>query len=777
MQEKFFGKIPYKYIFISVWAICILGVLAMAGSFMYVAKTKMPDTSELENPTFEESSIVYSEDGVEIDRYFRKNRQWVQFEDLSPHLVNALISTEDKRYHQHSGIDAYGTARAAAYFGRNGGGSTITQQLAKQFYTPTPSGNPIKRVWQKMKEWVIAAEFEKRYTKEEILAMFLNKFDFNNQGNGVGAASLVYFGKNQKDLTIPEAAMLVGMLNGPTLFSPVRNPERALRKRNMVMRRMWQNDIISQAKYDSLKIQELDMSSFNKGENYGGLAPHFMAELKKELRILMVEKGITKPGGESYNLDTDGLRIYSTIDTRYQKHAEAAARKHMIKQQATFAKAWENKDPWLKFKYLGKIIDEIKAIIPDARLYEGDIRRILKAEKDDAYLAKLLKDDFIRKDQKVVYEKILKLEEYSNLKNQWTALRKAVKQEANRERPMKLYSYEGIIEQTMTPIDSLKYMNMFLQLGSVSIEPSTGYVRAWVGGTDYNIWKYDHVNANRQVGSTFKPFLYTAAISSMAMQPCRKVLDQAYVISSGDGDFKLEKTWDPKNSRGKYSNEEVTLKEALKLSLNSISVWLMKEMGSVNPLIQIASAMGIPKQKIPPYPAIILGTPDITVLDLTTAYSTFANNGIKTKPSFIKRIEYEGMVIYENEIEQSRAINEEVNYAMVDLLKHAASSRQYALKTSFGGKTGTTNDHVDGWFVGITPDLVTGTWVGGDQPWIRYLTLTLGQGGQMARPYFIDFMQRVEADEDIQFNTKANFYMPPDMGIITNCSQRGHDGG
>ena len=762
----------------------------------------MPDTRDLENPKFEESSIVYSEDQVEIDRYFRKNRQWVHHDDLSPHLINAVIATEDHRYFSHSGIDAYGLARASFFLGTKGGASTIPQQLAKQFYTATASRNPIKRIWQKMKEWVIAAEFERRYTKEEILAMFLNKFEFNHQANGVGAAAKIYFGKDQKDLTLPEAAMLVGMLKSPSIYSPIDHPERALRRRNTVLGQMKRNNYITEEQLEHLKQEPLDMSSFNKGENYGGMAPYFMAELKKHVRKVLGNNGITKPGGEKYDLDVDGLNIYTTIDTRYQRHAETAMKKHMLKQQKVFEKSWKGKDPWtyleddvknkerqlqirdaqisrqveqtslyanIRSTFLNEITKTISDAIPDVRLWDGDIKRLLRAEKDKGYLDKLINDDFIRKDQKVVYDKILASSDFTKLKKQWGNFKKKVKVEMNRSRPMTLYSYEGPVQKTMTPIDSIKYMNMFLQFGSISIEPKTGYVKTWVGGTDFNVWKYDHVNAHRQVGSTFKPFLYTTAISKVAMPPCRKVMDTQYTISDKDPGFSVSDSWSPKNSRGTFSEEEVTIKDALKLSLNSISVWLLKEIGSVDPLVEIASAMGLNRSRIPVVPSIILGTPEVSAMELTAAYATFANNGISIKPVFIKRIEYQGVVIYESQVEQKRAISEEVNFAMVDLLIHAASSRAYALKTKFGGKTGTTNDHVDGWFVGITPDLVTGTWVGGDQSWIRYLTLTLGQGGQMARPYFIDFMQRIESDNEINFNTNATFNKPLDNGIIVDC--------
>ncbi|MEL6389875.1 MAG: transglycosylase domain-containing protein [Bacteroidota bacterium] len=801
MNQKLFGRIPYRYIIIGFWSIVLAGLLALISSFIFVAKTKMPDTKELENPKFEESSIVYSEDMVEIDRYFRKNRQWVRYEDLSEHLVHALIATEDHRYFAHSGVDAYGTARAFAFLGTRGGASTITQQLAKQFFTANRSRNPLRRVWQKMKEWVIAVEFERRYTKEEIIAMFLNKFDFRYQAIGVVSAGNVYFGKDQRELTIPEAALLVGMLKNPYIYSPIENPDRAIQRRNTVLGQMYRNGYLGLEDYQRYRQEPVDVSAFAKGTNYNGLAPYFMAELKKYIKNLLEENRITKPGGETYDLDTDGLEIYTTIDTRYQRHAEAAMRKHMANQQKVFFNSWRNEDPWTYFEsdvqnkdrqqlarngqlnrliegtglyrslrkeYLTDVSARLADEIPDVRLWDGDIKRLLRAEQDRTYLNDLINRKYISKAQKEVYDQIMSSPTFEVLKSRWKEFKAEVKRQVNIKQPRELYSYSGPITQNLSVLDSIKYMSKFLQLGSVSIEPQTGYVRTWVGGTDYDIWKFDHVTSDRQIGSTFKPFLYTAALNN-AISPCYKVRDMQYTIAAGDPIFQLSKTWEPSNSRDEFSDEEVTLKDGLKLSLNSLSVWLIKQLESVDPIIDVASSMGIKRSKIPPVPSIVLGSPEINVLELTTAYAAFANDGIATKPVFIKRIIHKGVSLYESQIQQDRAISSDVNTAMVELLKHASSSRHYALKTDFGGKTGTTNDHVDGWYVGITPNLVIGTWVGGDLPWIRYRDLSLGQGGQMARPFFIDYMQRIEGDSEIGFETDARFLFAAEPTIRTDC--------
>ena len=803
-KNKLFGKVPYRNVIITIWVLALMGLLVFAGLFVYVANTKMPDTKELENPKFEESTLVYSEDGIVLDRYFQRNRQWVKFDDISPHLVNALLATEDHRFFEHSGIDAKGLARAVVYLGSNGGASTITQQLAKQFYTDRRSSFFIKRVWQKMKEWVIAVEFERRYTKEELMAMFLNKFDFLNQANGIGSAANIYFGKDQKELSVSEAAVLIGMLKSPTLYNPMSSSERPVKRRNWVLSQMAKHQFISSEDYNTWKVEATDVSNFNRGENYSGPSPHFMSVLKQRTRKILKDNNITKPGGEPFNIDTDGLRIYTTINYKYQQHALDAAKSHMKAQQEKFFKTWKEKDPWthlekddertekeekrqlkirdnilsqliesskrykqLRYKHLNDIINEIKGEIPQARLYAGDIKRMLNAEKDESYLDKQVKAGTFSKSQQEVYKQILSGVHWKKLKTDWRKLKEEAKSVFNQKRKMSVYGYDGPVEVTMSPIDSIKYMESFLQIGSISMDPKTGFIKSWVGGSDYNMWKYDHVTTRRQVGSTFKPFLYTAAINN-AISPCMKVRDVQQTIPAGT-QFHLDEAWSPKNTRNEFTGEEFTFKEGLKKSLNSASVKLLNEIGSVRPVVQVAESMGITKGRIPEVPSIILGSPELTVLEMTSAYSTFANNGESPKPIFIDRIEHNGVVIYEESSNSRRSINENVNYAMVQLLKNASSVVGYKLKTEFGGKTGTSNDHVDGWFMGITPNLVTGTWVGGAYNWIRFLSIEEGQGGRMARPFFIDYMKRLESDEAINFDTEATFAVPEEITITTDC--------
>ena len=799
MENKLFGKVSYRTIFLTVWISILLGLIVFVSLFAYVANTKMPDTSELENPQFEEASIAYSENLIELDRYFRKNRQWVSYEQLSPNLVNALLASEDHRFYSHSGIDARGTLRAIAFLGSRGGASTITQQLAKQFFTPLRSRNVIRRIWQKMQEWVIAVEFERRYTKEEIIAMFLNKFDFIYNANGIGAASQVYFGKDQKDLSIDEAAMFVAMLKNPYYYNPKINTPTATDQRNVVLGQMFKRGFIDKSTFEQLRGKPLDLSKFNRGENYSGIAPYFMAELKKYVYDLLAREQITKPGGHKYNLDIDGLKIYTTIDTRYQKHAESSMRSHMSKVQKRYEAVWKNRDAWtygtddrqlrirnaqlnkiientpryhaIRDQILNPVIDDISSNIENSRFWNADIRRLLLAEDDPNYLEELLQQRFISQDQLATYNQILSSVYWERLKNKWIELESQVQREFNKKREMQVYSLDGPVERYYSPLDSIKHMASQLQIGSIAIDPKTGYVKSWLGGIDYEHWKYDHVTSERQVGSTFKPFLYTTAMMN-GYSPCFPVKDIQYTIPAGESDFGLMTSWSPKNSDGTFSGEEVTLKEGLKQSLNSVSTWLIRDIGSVKQIVSTAENMGIGENKIPEVPSIVLGTPNLSAFELTSAYATLANDGLYTRPIMVKSItDKYGNEIYVAQSVQKRALKKRYCDAMIDMLKYASSTVHYALESEFGGKTGTTDDHVDGWFVGLNPNLVVGTWVGGEFPWIRFLSIADGQGGVMARPFYLDFMKKVETDPDIGFDKEAVFEYSEDLGIELDCNK------
>jgi len=784
-----------------LWICLLSGMLFTAALFILISYTKMPDTEELENPDLEASTIIYSWDNREITRLFSKNREIIRYDELNPYLVEALISTEDERFFRHSGIDARGTVRAVINLSRKGGGSTITQQLAKQFFTKG-SKSFFKRVWQKLQEWVIAVEFEKRYTKEEILAMYLNKFDFTYQSYGIGAAAKNYFGKDQKDLTRDEAAVLIGMLKNPSYYNPNRYPENARKRRDVVLYQMVRNEVIDRAEFERLKARPIDMSNFKRPVYYEGLAPYFKSTLTKYLKKLLSQDRYKKPDGTHYDPFNDGLKIYTTLDYDIQKEAEKAMWKHMKELQAKYEKRWANLDPWtytaagadrdaqieyrknfltrvmkdseryqkLRNAMMASVFEKVKSKYPDARLWETDIQRMLNEEKSPGYLKGLIRKDFISSDQAGVYRSILRDPLWKELKSAKKSLLIRARKVFNTPVSMRVFAYNEQGEKTvsMTPLDSIKYHMEHMHLASVSMDPVTGQVRSWVGGINNKYYKIDHVLVDNQVGSTFKPFLYATVISQLAMSPCVRVRDIPHEIPAKEKDFKLLKTWRPSNADGKYSGENLTLKDALKFSKNSISVWLIKQLGNVELIRDLADNMGIDKKKIPSQPSIILGTPDLNVLEMTGAYATFANNGIYNEPNFLLKIEdSNGKLVYSNVPRQRRALSPKYNYAMVNLLEYATENHKWKLKSQFGGKTGTTNDYVDGWFMGISPALVVGTWVGGENSWIRFLSGADGYGGAMARPYYFKFMQALEKNNLL--DTEVRFEIPDGDHVIFDC--------
>ncbi len=784
-----------------LWICLISGMLFTAALFILISYTKMPDTAELENPDLEASTIIYSWDNREISRLFSKNREIISYEDLNPYLVDALVSTEDERFFGHSGIDARGTMRAVVNLSRKGGGSTITQQLAKQFFTKG-SKSFIKRVWQKLQEWVIAVEFEKRYTKEEILAMYLNKFDFIHQSYGIAAASKNYFGKDQTELTVDEAAILIGMLKNPYIYNPKKYPENAKKRRNVVLGQMVRNNTLNEEELSLLVDKPIDMSNFKRPVHYEGLAPYFKSTLKKYLDKLLKQNKYKKPDGTAYDPYNDGLKIYTTLDYDMQAEAEKAMREHMKALQAKYRNRWKNLDPWtytnpgtdkekqvnyrknfltrvmkdseryqkLRNGMMSEVFSAIQDKYPDARLWETDVQRMLNEEKTPGYLKKLIRDDYISSNQAKVYRDILKDPLWTELKEARKQLLKRARKVFNTPVKMKVFAHNETGETTMTmsPLDSIKYHMEHMHLASVSIDPKTGYVRSWVGGINNKYFKIDHVLVDNQVGSTFKTFLYATVLSQLAMSPCVRVRDIPHEIPANEEDFKLLKTWRPSNADGKYTGENLTLKEALKQSRNSISVWLIKQLGNVELIRDLVANMGIDKKKIPSQPSIILGSADLNVLEMTGAYAAFANNGIYNEPSFILKIEdSNGKIIYNNVPKQRRVLNEKYNYTMVRLLENASSAHSWQLKSQFGGKTGTTNDYVDGWFMGISPELVVGTWVGGENSWIRFLNGTDGYGGAMARPYYFKYMKALESNNLI--DTEKKFNIPEGDAVIFDC--------
>jgi len=788
-----------KYI-IWLWTIAVAGLLFISALFIIVKFSKLPDISELDNPKYEFSTIIYDINNKEIGKNFIYNRVWTTYDELNPYIVKALIATEDVRFYKHSGIDARGTIRALMYLGKKGGASTITQQLAKLFFTDKP-GNSITRLWQKLQEWLIAVELEKRYTKEEIIAMYLNKFDFLYNSYGIESAARTYFGKSQKDLSIDEAATLIAMLKWPIKYNPKRHPDKSKARRNIVLKQMLKYNYLDKKQYQELVKKKLDSSKFKSAASYKGPAPYFRAELLKWVKRLLEKPEYRKQDGTKYNINIDGLKIYTTIDLDYQIQAEKAVNYRMKKLQDVFNKVWKGKDPWtygadrkqiklrkrtlnryikesnrflsLRSKIMGPVIDSIKTTYPEARLLDTDIQRILNQEKDKKYLDKLKKTGFVNSDQIKTYKKILASKYWKILKLKQKELNNAVKKSFNTKTKMKVFAYNNAGEKTitMTPLDSIKYHKSFLQTGMLAIDPHSGYIKAWVGGINFKYFQYDHINTKRQVGSTFKPFIYATAIFNKGISPCMKVQDIQYSITPGEGDFGLSKTWRPGNAE-EFSKEYLTLYDGLRKSKNSISVYLMKELGNVDIVRNFVDKLGIDKNDIPRQPSICLGSADLSVMQMSGAYSVFANNGIYNKPTFVTRIEdKDGRLIYNTMPERHKAFPENYNYVMVTMLKYAAKIIQPQLKTEIGGKTGTTNNYRDGWFMGITPDLVVGTWVGGDEQWIRFRSITYGQGGYMARPIFVNFIHNLEKSKGIDYNYNKKFVMPEGgLGIELNCN-------
>jgi penicillin-binding protein 1A len=789
-----------------IW-LSVLSLIIFTGVvFLFISKVLIPDTSELENPKYDLATRIISADNQEIGKAFRYNREWLQFEEINPYIIDALVSTEDERYFDHSGIDARGTVRAVVFLGSRGGASTITQQLAKLFFTER-SSFIVKRVWQKLKEWVIAVEFEKRYTKEEIIAMYLNKNDFIYQSIGIATAAKTYFGKDQKDLDVHESAILVGMLKNPVLFNPKINPEYAAKRKNVVMRQMVRNNKLSLEEYEELAKRPIELKNFRRSVYYDGPAPYFRAELIKSVKKILNDPKYSKPDGTKYDIYTDGLQIMTTIDSRIQDHAEKTMREHMASLQKKYFTVWYGRDPWKhngsavasleeiktrsnalsrdirgssRFKemrkaYLGKVISEIYAAIPEARLsYDVDIFRLFNAEKDGTFLKAGVKKGQFSSKQAEAYQDILDSKFWPDLKKQWTALREASDKAFKQKVKMKVYDYETGNEKTvrMTPLDSIKYHQQMLQIGSLVLDAKTGEVKAWVGGVNHKYFQYDHVTSNRQVGSTFKPFVYATAIIDQAMSPCTKMQDIRTCIPAGDASFNLQSTWCPENSNEEYSGEWMDLRTALKKSTNTISVQLMKEIGNVNRVKNLVGNLGIDEDKIPGYPSICLGTPGLSVMDMAGAYTAFANNGTYSKPMFITRIiDKDGKVIYTSVPEQKKAINPGYNHVIVDLLKSVAEPIARKFKSQVAGKTGTTDDYRDGWFVGFTPELVISTWVGGEKEFVRFSNISDGQGGVMAMPMFVNLLKRIETDTELEYNVNATFEVPEKEIIELDCSK------
>ena len=711
----------------------------------------MPDHTALENPRTNLATEIISSDGVTIGKfYYRDNRTPVAYDELPKHLVDALIATEDFRFNDHAGIDLKGTLRAVIKLGKDGGGSTISQQLAKQLFHGEGSKNKFGRITQKIKEWIIATRLEKQYTKEEIIAQYFNIYDFGNNADGIRSASRIYFGKEPSNLSISESAMLVGMFKNSSLYNPRpnRNPIGTRNRRNVVLSQMAKYNFISKTLKDSLQSTALNLN-YTPESHREGIATYFRAYLKEFLKEWASNN--RKRNGDKYNIYKDGLRVYTTIDSRMQAIAEQSVSEHMKSLQAEFfVQNTKKRNPTAPFLELED--EEIE------KLLELGMRRSERWRK-------------MRYDLKKPKEEII------------ASFKKPI--------PMKIFSWTALnneIDTIMTPMDSMRYYKSFLRAGMMSMEPQTGFVKTWVGGYNYKHFQYDMVKqGKRQVGSTFKPFVYAAAIDQLHLSPCDSLPKaQITIPAMKHGNMK---PWTPKNSSDNYSGFE-TLKSGLANSRNTITARLMNEIGP-NPVIKLAMKLGI-EQNIPPVPSISLGTPDLSIYEMVAAYSAFANKGVYTKPVMVTRIEDKnGTLLYQFSPETRDVLSEEIAYVTINLmegvtefgsgqrLRHNFASDQivykevvtgypYEFDNPIAGKTGTTQNQSDGWFMGMVPNLVTGVWVGGEDRATHFENITYGQGATMALPIWANFMKRCYLVDELGIS-KDEFEKPELLTIDTEC--------
>ncbi|MBR4562358.1 MAG: PBP1A family penicillin-binding protein [Bacteroidales bacterium] len=698
----------------------------------------MPTFDELENPRTNLATEIISADGKVLGTYYIENRSNVRYAELSHYMPEALISIEDERFTEHSGIDERALFRVA--FGvitgrKKGGGSTITQQLAKNLFPRGENLSKPKLVLRKFQEWITATKLEHNYSKEEIVAMYLNTVAFGHNAYGIRSAASTFFDKKPSEMNIEECALMAGVVNAPTRYSPVRNPNNALSRRNLVLKKMAENGYITQAECDSISLIPIDMSHFSVKDHNSGQATYFREFLRGELNEWA--KNTTRADGQPYNIYRDGLRIYTTIDSRMQRYAEDAVKEFMGKElQPMFYKHWKGQK---NAPFSNVTADEIDHIL------ETSMKRS---------------------------------DRYRNLKNSGMPM-DSIKANFERPVPMTVFSWDGPIDTIMSPMDSIRYYKWFLQASLISIESHTGHVKAYVGGLDYRFFKYDHVTqARRQVGSTFKPFLYSLAMQEGEYTPCTRIPNIQYNIQLEDGNI-----WSPGNSGGNVG-EEITLKYALAQSNNWISAYLMNQFGP-NAVIAQARRMGV-ESPIDAVPAICLGVCDLKLIEMVGAMSTFANQGVYIKPMFITRIEDKnGNVIARFSPEESEAMSELTAYKMVELMKGVVQSgtgirlrSYYGFNNPVAGKTGTTQKQSDGYFMGITPDLTTGVWVGAEDRSVHFRSTKLGQGSHTALPIWAIYMKKVYADKSLNIS-KGDFTKPNIPGVDLNfdCDRYDNDEG
>lgn len=740
-QPHWAGKlIKYLWLaFVGGVIFFILFVWMVSVNFLGLFGT-LPDFKALENPDSELASELYSADGVLLGTYARENRSPVKYEELSPNLVKALISTEDERFESHSGIDLQAMIRVfvkSLILGQDaGGGSTLSQQTAKNlFKTRTDASQGVlsnipglRMLIIKTKEWIVATQLEKAYTKDEILTLYLNTSEFGSNAYGIKTAARTFFNKTPAELDVQEAAVLVGLFKAPTYYSPVYNPENALRRRNTVLNQMVKNKALTEAEFDSLRQMPIDLDYRVQNHNQG-LATYFREVVKADL--VKWAKETLKSDGSAYDLFGDGLRIYVTIDSRMQRYAEEAVSEHMAELQKAFFKEMGKRDPW---------IDENHQVIPN-----------------------------------FIEDAVKRTEAYRLLKVRYGNDVDSINLKLNEKKKMRVFSWDKTeIDTVMSTMDSLRYYKKFLQTGFVSMDPHTGHIKAWVGGIDHKYFKFDHVRqGKRQPGSTFKPFVYAAAIEN-GYSPCYTVIDQPVEVY-----IPGQPAWRPSNADGKFTHEKMTIRKAMAKSVNSVTAYMMKKL-SPKIVLETARRIGVTSE-LQEVPALALGVNDVSIFEMVGAFGTFVNKGEHTTPFYIDRIEDKnGNVIQQFTPKKRPAMTEEHAYLMTYMLRGGFEEEQgtsqgvpWTLRegNELGGKTGTTQNASDGWYMGVSKDLVSGTWVGGDDRAIHFRNWAAGQGGRTARPIWVKYMTKVYADPSLGY-TKGPFPRPErPLSIEIDCDK------
>ncbi|MEN8805579.1 MAG: transglycosylase domain-containing protein [Wenyingzhuangia sp.] len=743
MSKKKINKPNFNTYLKVFWTLFLLSVLGVFVIFTMVnmgAFGKLPTFEELESPEKNFASEIISSDGVTLGKYFRENRTPVRFDDLPQSLVDALVATEDERFFEHSGIDFYAIARAIGKLGRNGGGSTITQQLAKQIFHKRENASLLKKIGQKLKEWVIAVKLEKQYTKNEIITMYLNKYDFLYNAIGIRSASRIYFNKEPKELNLEESAVLVGMAKNPSLYNPKRFPKKAKKRRATVFGQLERNNLITEQEKDSLNALPLEIEYTPEGHS-DGHATYFREYLRSYLKKWI--KNHPKADGTNYSLYSDGLKIFVTLDSRMQQYAEEALKDHMSNLQRIFFKE-QSKNETAPFYDL-----------------------------EDAQI------------DKIIWRAISNTDRYKTLHSKGFT-KKQILKNFSKSRKMKVFDWnQGSKDTILSPYDSIKYYKSFLHSGLLAMEPNTGHIKAWVGGIDHKYFKYDHVKqGTRQVGSTFKPFVYASAINEFRISPCEKYPNTPYTIPQGK--YGLPEDWTPKNAGDKYGGE-LTLKQALAKSINVITARLIDRVGP-STVVHLAKKSGI-TSRIKPYPSIALGSIDASLYDMVGAYAMFANKGFRVNQTMVMRIEDRNGSVLQRFVPTSEEVmSEEAAYAVLDLLKgvtkegsgvrlrgkwgnyleNEATGYPYEFTNPIAGKTGTTQNQSDGWFMGVVPNLAVGVWTGADERATHFKEITLGQGATMSLPTWALFMKKCYADETLSIS-QEDFEQPENFSIPIDC--------